>query len=370
MIQHISSWIGEEKLVGDEYDGPDANLLKKQMRLVKRACCAGLMEQMVNVYAGPEDCYCYDKKVDCACFTHVNNSVPNRVSRLHLMALRLYFGATGHNWANKKQAMRMRETRIHWENTGDFVLKRNAALLFLKTEDWGERADDALKHLCNLMNFNVVQTEEEAPSHLFDDVPERSVAVNFGNLAVGSNQTRQQQDQQAQTQQPRSSAYNVAQAGIESEIQNFLMQPAAHFANCKCKCRICASRAHFYRINVNQLNSVLAEHKVRTAEKDKLVKQSDFSPMGDLLDAYWSRFAPNFPKLAKIASVLKHWTTTSTALERTFSLIGAQYNKRRNSIICETLENLHNSSRQNREFIEALKRTCDDLNIPYASISH
>ena len=92
-------------------------------------------------------------------------------------------------------------------------------------------------------------------------------------------------------------------------------------------------------------------------------------PMGDLLEEYWRRFAPNFPKLAQIASILKNWTTTSTALERIFSLIGAQYNKRRNKIICETLENLHNCSRQNREFIEALKRTCDDLNIPYASTS-
>ena len=114
---------------------------------------------------------------------------------------------------------------------------------------------------------------------------------------------------------------------------------------------------------------VLEAHNVTVAQKNKLVPQGDFIPMGRQLEDYWGRFAPNFPKLAQIASILQHWTTTSTTLERTFGLIAAQYNKRRNQIICETLENLHNCSRENRDFIEALKRTCDDLNITYPATS-
>ena len=51
MVQHISWWIGEEKLVGSEFDGPDADSFKIQMRAVKRACCVAFMEQMVNCYA-------------------------------------------------------------------------------------------------------------------------------------------------------------------------------------------------------------------------------------------------------------------------------------------------------------------------------
>ena len=87
--------------------------------------------------------------------------------------------------------------------------------------------------------------------------------------------------------------------------------------------------------------------------------------MGKLLEEYWRRYATNFPKLAKLTNVLKVWPTTSTTLERTFGLIAAQYDKRRNRILCETLSNLHNQSRESREFIEALKETCADLNIAF-----
>ena len=37
------------------------------------------------------------------------------------------------NFANKKKSMRMTQTRNLWSNTGDLVIKRNAALLKLKT---------------------------------------------------------------------------------------------------------------------------------------------------------------------------------------------------------------------------------------------
>ena len=87
--------------------------------------------------------------------------------------------------------------------------------------------------------------------------------------------------------------------------------------------------------------------------------------MGELLEIYWTRYATNFPKLAKVASILKHWPTSSTSLERSFSLIAARSNKRNNRILAETLESLHNESREGRAFMSALKKTCDDLGIPY-----
>ena len=83
------------------------------------------------------------------------------------------------------------------------------------------------------------------------------------------------------------------------------------------------------------------------------------------MDEYWKRYANNFPKLAQMSSVLRLWPSTSTSLERGFSQISARYNKRGNRIICETLSNLHNSGRQSREFIAALKKTCQDLGISY-----
>ena len=43
----------------------------------------------------------------------------------------------------------------------------------------------------------------------------------------------------------------------------------------------------------------------------------------------------------------------------------AQYDKRRNKITCETLENLHNQSKESREFMEALRKTCEAEGIPF-----
>ena len=235
MVKHVSWWIGEEKLVGSDYDGPDADPYKIQLRAIKRACVAGLMEQMVQKYANEDDCFCPGRPSVCACFTQVNHHVPKRVSRLHLMAARLFYGSTTSNWMNKKYALRMRETRILWENTGDIVICRNAALLKQETEDWGKIADEGLTHLGNLLQFDVVRTESEAQTDLFDDSDEESPVASFGNLDL----TRAQN----QTQQPSTSAYNVNDASIDSEIQKFLMQKSNHFASCKCILRF---EAHFY----------------------------------------------------------------------------------------------------------------------------
>ena len=87
--------------------------------------------------------------------------------------------------------------------------------------------------------------------------------------------------------------------------------------------------------------------------------QGPFISMGAQLTEYWSLYEANFPKLAQICKVLRRWPTTSTSLERTFSLIAAQYDKRRNRITCETLENLHNQSKESREFMIALRKSCE-----------
>ena len=225
MVQYISEWIGEEKLSGEEYDGDNPDPYKVQLRAVKRACVVALMEQMTNTYANDKSCFCHDKSPDCACFTEINNHVPNRVSKLHLMSARLYYGSTTSNWADKKHAMRMMQTRIYWMNTDDLVIKRNAALLKLKTKDWGKIADDALSHLCNLLKFDVVQVEStEAQYDLFNESDdEEGIQASFGNLEVERNQT----------QRPSAGLYDVNENSIENEIQKFFKQPNSHFVECK-----------------------------------------------------------------------------------------------------------------------------------------
>ena len=222
MVQHISRWIGEEPLVGDEYDGPSADPYKVQLRAVKRACVVSLMEQMVNVYANDSICTCSSEKADCGCFTITNNRVPNRMSQVHLMAIRLYYGSTSSGISDKKRAMRMLQTRILWENTSDPVIVRNAALLKLKTATWGAEADEALNKLSSLLDLDVVPVESEEPTDLFDDSDdEAELAENLDDIQVNSQKSR--------TQQP----YNVNQGSIESELHKFLNLPGDHFVKCK-----------------------------------------------------------------------------------------------------------------------------------------
>ena len=227
MIQHISAWIGEERLDGPEYEGIDADPYKIQMRAVKRACVCALMEQMVNIIANDNDCFCNDQRVDCKCFAVENNNVPCRISKLHLMAARLYYGSTTSNWADKKQAMRMMQTRTYWMNTHDVVICRNAALLKLRTKDWGRRADDALSNLCNLLNFDVVPVEATPAQYDFfnESDDESAIAAPFGDLQVQRNRN--------QTQTHVRGMYDVTENSIDNEIQKFLNQPNCHFVECK-----------------------------------------------------------------------------------------------------------------------------------------
>ena len=104
---------------------------------------------------------------------------------------------------------------------------------------------------------------------------------------------------------------------------------------------------------------------MKAAKKGEIRAQPEFQPMGDQLEVYWNRYGTNFPKLAKVASILRHWPTSSTCIERSFSLIAARFKKRGNRILAETLESLHNQGRESRDFISALKKTCDDLGIAY-----
>ena len=222
MVEHISAWIGEEKLTGPDYEGESADPYKIQLRAVKRAACITLMEQMTQCYANDSDCYCHDQKADCDCFTIDSLNVPKRVSKLDLMAARLYFGSSSKNIPTK-YSMRMQQTRIHWTNTGDIVCCRNAALLKLKTKNWGEEADRALIHLANLLQFDVVQTEAEAQSDLFDDSDDENIGLDFNSLNVGARRNNQTQ----------MNAYDVSDGSIEREIQKFLNQNSSHFVECK-----------------------------------------------------------------------------------------------------------------------------------------
>ena len=56
--------------------------------------------------------------------------------------------------------------------------------------------------------------------------------------------------------------------------------------------------------------------------------------------------------------MIVRWPATSTILERQFSQIAAQYDKKRNRILTETLSNLQNSSKDSREYLQALRATC------------
>ena len=107
----------------------------------------------------------------------------------------------------------------------------------------------------------------------------------------------------------------------------------------------------------------MKDFNVVVPQKNVFIKQGEYVPLGDQLNEYWRRFGNNFPKLAQIVNILKFWPSTSTILERIFSQIAAQYDKRRSMILPETLLNLHNTSRSSRDFIEALKKTCADLGI-------
>ena len=223
MVEHVSAWIGEEKLTGPDYDGDSPDALKVHLRAIKRSVCVTLMEQMTQYYANDNPCFCPEKKSDCECFTVKNGHVPLRVSKLDLMAYRLYFGSSSNNLP-LQYSMRMQQTRVHWMNTDDLVCKRNAALLKLKTKSWGETADQALTHLANLLDFDVVQTETEARSDLFDDSDDENVAYEFGNMGVGNNRNNLTQ---------AASAYDVTDGSIAREIEKFLKQKSSHFVDCK-----------------------------------------------------------------------------------------------------------------------------------------
>ena len=223
MFEHISRWIGEEPLVGDDYDGLSPDAYKVQLRAVKQAAVASMMEQMVNVYANGKDCFCEIKRADCGCFTVENNHVPNRVSEIHLMAARLYFGSTSSGISDKKRNMRMLQTRILWNNTSDPMIMRNAALLNLKTAKWAAEADAALCKLSRLLNLDVVPVQSEEQTDLFQDSDdEAELTDRIDDVQVDS-----------QRQTSRTQPYNVNQGSLESELSKFLSLPGDHFVKCK-----------------------------------------------------------------------------------------------------------------------------------------
>ena len=60
--------------------------------------------------------------------------------------------------------------------------------------------------------------------------------------------------------------------------------------------------------------------------------------MGFALEKYWTKYANNYPKLAKCAFVLLKYPTSTTSVERAFADITAHFTKQNNRIHCETLQ--------------------------------
>ena len=108
---------------------------------------------------------------------------------------------------------------------------------------------------------------------------------------------------------------------------------------------------------------VCEDNEFKILTKDDIPAQGEYVPLGKLLDSYWRLYSNNFPKITKVAQVLMRWPTTSTQLEREFSLISAQYDKRANRISTDTLYHLHNSSKGAYDFLKAVKATCREENI-------
>lgn len=215
MIEWISRWIGSD-VPTEEQKGHPFYIARRNM---KRSVTCAIMEQCVQSHCNDKECDCSPPfKVDCSCFTVINNLVPERVSDMHLMAHRLDL-ASSHRNLPHDESLRMRTTWLYWMQSEDMVIQRNAQLLKLKTENWGSKADRALTKLANLMDFNVVAHDPPASPHLdlFDDpeVEGSSIARSFGSVRIGT--------------QP----YDPTEASIEGEVKKFLMQHPEHYVECK-----------------------------------------------------------------------------------------------------------------------------------------
>ena len=134
------------------------------------------------------------------------------------MAHRLDYASNLHN-KHQDESLRMRTTRLYWMQSEDIVIQRNAALLKLKTLNWGRRADKALTKLANLMDFNVVAHDPitSPDMNIFNDSDDENsqISMSFGSVRIGT--------------QP----YNPVEASIEGEIKKFLKQHPEHYVECK-----------------------------------------------------------------------------------------------------------------------------------------
>ena len=94
-------------------------------------------------------------------------------------------------------------------------------------------------------------------------------------------------------------------------------------------------------------------------------KQGEYQPLGSGIQKYFEKYENTFPKLARCASVLLRWPTSSTALERNFSEISSHFNKQGNRIHCETLCDIHHGMSNSLLFIKKAQETCDAEGIKY-----
>ena len=146
-------WIGEEPLVGAEYDpsSPDFNPKKNEMRNIKRAVCASICEQLFQCYANAKECYCShgSESPQCKCFLVTSNRVPVRVSDIELAAWRLNFSNTAPN----TKLLRLRTVHLYWMNSQDVVIQRCATLLKRNTKSWSAQADAALEKIGTMLSL-------------------------------------------------------------------------------------------------------------------------------------------------------------------------------------------------------------------------
>ena len=168
MVTHLSKWIGEEPLVGDQYDPSSIEFSaeKNELKKIKRAVCAAICEQLFQYYANDNSCTCDHGPghPQCKCFL-VKTKVPLRVSEVDLAAWRLNFGNTAPN----TKLLRLRTVRLYWMNTQDVVIQRCANILKKETKSWGALADAALEKIATMLSLGKFSSTKYQFSHHLQD---------------------------------------------------------------------------------------------------------------------------------------------------------------------------------------------------------
>ena len=111
--------------------------------------------------------------------------------------------------------------------------------------------------------------------------------------------------------------------------------------------------------------SVVSENSIEIVTKKNIPKQGAYQPLGNAVQMYFEKYENTFPKLARCASVLLRWPTSSSALERNFSEISSHFTKAANRIHCETLSDIHHGKSNSLLFIKKAEETCEAHSIRF-----